>query len=232
MDQNTVRPLKEMLDSVRGIDGFPLGKDEDILALSDPPFHTTCPNPYINQFIEEYGKPYDPATDDYHREPFVGDVSEGKNDPIYNAHSYHTKVPHKAIMKFINHYTEEGDIVFDGFCGTGMTGIAAQLLNRKTILSELSPAATFISYNYNTPVIPEEFEREVKKILKEIEEECGWMYETIHVSSEKDIQKGSQIMLDGEINKKGKINYIVWSDVFICPYCNNEYVFYPPLFQK
>ena len=46
--------------------------------------------------------------DHYHREPFVGDVSEGKNDPIYNAHSYHTKVPHKAIMKSIEHYTEEG----------------------------------------------------------------------------------------------------------------------------
>jgi hypothetical protein len=53
------------------------------------------------------------------REPFAADVSEGKNDPIYNAHSYHTKVPHKAIMRYILHYTDPGDIVFDGFCGTG-----------------------------------------------------------------------------------------------------------------
>src|SRR6266849_2366671 len=50
-----------------------------------------------------------------------------KNDPIYNAHSYHTKVPHKAIMRYILHYTDPGDVVFDGFCGTGMTGVAAQL---------------------------------------------------------------------------------------------------------
>ena len=49
-----------------------------------------------------------------HREPFAADVSEGKNDPIYNAHSYHTKVPHKAIMRYILHYTEPGDIVLDG----------------------------------------------------------------------------------------------------------------------
>ena len=54
-------------------------------------------------------------------------MSEGKNDPIYNAHSYHTKVPHKAIMRYILHYTKPGDIVFDGFCGSGMTGVAAQL---------------------------------------------------------------------------------------------------------
>ena len=30
-------------------------------------------------------------------------------------------------MRYILHYTEPGDIVFDGFCGTGMTGVAAQL---------------------------------------------------------------------------------------------------------
>ena len=108
-------------------------------------------------------------------------MSEGKNDPIYNAHSYHTKVPHKAIMRYILHYTDPGDIVFDGFCGTGMTGVAAQLCGdkraveslgyrvdeagvvcdgqtpisrlgaRKAVLVDLSPAATFIAYNYNTP---------------------------------------------------------------------------------
>ena len=55
------------------------------------------------------------------------DVSEGKNDPIYNAHSYHTKVPYKAIMRYILHYTEPGDIIFDGFAGTGMTGVAGQI---------------------------------------------------------------------------------------------------------
>ncbi len=204
------QPLKELLDSVRHIEGFPLGKDEDILVLSDPPYYTACPNPYINDFIEHYGKPYDPETDTYHREPFVSDVSEGKNDPIYNAHSYHTKVPHKAIMKFIEHYTEEGDIVFDGFCGTGMTGVAAGLLNRRAVLCDLSPAATFIAYNYNTPVDADEFEREAKRILAEVEEECGWMYETLHT--------------DGQT--KGRINYTVWSDVFICPYCENDYIFW------
>jgi len=144
----------------------------------------------------------------------VGDVSEGKNDPIYNAHSYHTKVPHKAIMKYIEHYTNEGDIVLDGFCGTGMTGVAAQLLNRKAILSDLSPIATFIAYNYNNPVDLLEFKREADKILKEVEKECGWMYETTHYINGKPAQT------------KGKINYVVWSDVFICPYCKNEYIFY------
>ena len=254
--KKTVKPLKELLAGahlegglqLRDIEGFPIGKDEDILALSDPPYYTACPNPYINDFIEEHGKPYDEATDDYHREPFVGDVSEGKNDPIYNAHSYHTKVPHKAIMKYIEHYTKEGDIVFDGFCGTGMTGVAAQLLNRKAILSDLSPIATFIAYNYNKKVDVTEFEREANRILREVEEEFGWMYETNHVQdgvhlrgglhlphsqSELFSDKKSVAHLQGGLHfTKGKINYTVWSDVFICPYCGEEIVFWEVAVDK
>ncbi len=52
---------------------------------------------------------------------------------------------------------------------------------RKAVLNDLSPAETFIAYNYNTPVDVAAFEREAKHILAEVEEECGWMYETLHV---------------------------------------------------
>ena len=92
---------KEDLDKVRNIEGFPIGSDEDIIALSRPPYYTACPNPFIKEFIEKNGKPYDEEKDDYHCEPFTADVSEGKNDPIYMAHSYHTKVPYKAIMRSV-----------------------------------------------------------------------------------------------------------------------------------
>lgn len=238
---------KEDIDKVRHIEGFPIAKDEDIIALSDPPYYTACPNPFIEDFIKEHGKPYDEATDEYHREPFAADVSEGKNDPIYNAHSYHTKVPYKAIMRYILHYTEPGDIVFDGFCGTGMTGVAAQMCGnpdpefkakieaempyvkwgaRKAILNDLSPAATFIAYNYNTPVDVEEFQREATRILEECEKELGWMYETRHV-----IEGKLQTGIDGN-PIIGRINYTVWSDVFICPTCSNEIVFWEAAVDK
>ena len=240
----------------RKIEGFPIGEDEDILKLSDPPYYTACPNPWVGQFIEEWEsqKPKKPADYHYHREPFAADVSEGKNDPIYNAHSYHTKVPHKAIMRYILHYTEPGDIVFDGFCGTGMTGVAAQMCGdrdvvmslgyqvkpdgtilqeetddegkkiwksisklgaRKAVLNDLSPVATFIAYNYNTPVDIKAFEQEAQRILAEVEDECGWMYETTHA--------------DG---RKVKINYTVWSDVFVCPECASEIVFWDAAVNK
>ncbi len=226
---------KEHLDKVRHIEGFPIAKDEDIIALSQPPYYTACPNPFIENFIKEHGKPYDEATDDYHREPFAADVREGKTDPIYMAHTYHTKVPYKAIMRYILHYTKPGDIVFDGFCGTGMTGVAAQMCGkpdrelkyqlekemgkiewgtRKAILNDLSPAATFIATNLNSPFDINEFDAEAKRILKECEEECSWLYETQHVDSENNT-------IFGIDNKSliGKINYTIWSDVLVCPKC-------------
>jgi len=214
----------------RKIEGFPIGSDEDILALSDPPYYTACPNPFIADFIKHYGKPYD-STKPYSREPFAADVSEGKNDPIYNAHSYHTKVPHKAIMRYILHYTEPGDVVFDGFCGTGMTGVAARecsMADQKTkaeisadmpdalwgerhsIQTELSPAATFIAQGYNLPYSANLFRAECQEILKKAEDNCAWMYKTQHPDS--------NIICD--------INYVIWSDVFVCNACEEELVFW------
>ena len=233
---------KTDIDKVRHIEGFPIAKDEDIIALSCPPYYTACPNPFIEEFIQKNSIPYDEITDDYHREPFAADVSEGKNDPIYNAHSYHTKVPHKAIMRFILHYTNPGDIVFDGFCGTGMTGVAAQMCGcpdaafkaqiedempgvqwgaRKAVLNDLSPAATFIAHNYNTPVDVEDFEEEAHRILAECEQECGWMYETQHVD-----EQGNTILGIDSKPIMGRIQYVVWSDVFVCPSCSKEIVFW------
>ncbi|MGB7296580.1 MAG: hypothetical protein WBC70_13425, partial [Candidatus Aminicenantales bacterium] len=49
--------LREKLQDpeFRKIEGFPIGSDEDILALSDPPYYTACPNPFIADFIKHYG---------------------------------------------------------------------------------------------------------------------------------------------------------------------------------
>lgn len=209
MDRKSVKPLEELLDSVRDIDGFPIAEDKDILALSDPPFYTACPNPYIKEFIEEYGTPYDAENDDYHMAPFLGDISGKKTDPIYMAHTYHTKVPHKSIMQFIEHYTEPNNIVCDVFCGTGMTGVAAQATNRKAILLDLSPVAGFISDNYNKKIDLNSYKSKADKILISSEKELGWMYKTQHNSK---LISGEKIF--------GTINYVIWSDIYQCPYSN------------
>src|SRR3954470_2174534 len=94
--------LREKLKApeFRKIEGFPSGEDEDILAMSDPPYYTACPNPFIEEFLRGSESRKD-AVQEYHREPFTTDVSEGKSDGLYSAHAYHTKVPHKAIVRYV-----------------------------------------------------------------------------------------------------------------------------------
>lgn len=230
---------KEDLDKVRNIEGFPIGKDEDIISLSDAPYYTACPNPFIEEFIKENGTPYDETKDDYHREPFAADVSEGKSDPLYNVHTYHTKVPYKAIVNYILHYTNPGDVVLDGFCGTGMTGVATRMCGalsaadkhaykvklgnvsfgaRKAVLTDLSSAATHISNRYNCGYDFPKLKSEGKLLLQKLKDECSWMYTTNHT------QKEGQLSF--EDTGTGLINYTVWSDVMICPSCGKEYVFW------
>ncbi len=141
-------------------------------------------------------------------------------------------MPHLAIVPSILHYTDPGDIVLDGFGGSGMTGVAAQWCGtapsayrheletewkkqgkttpkwgaRRVILNDLSPAATFIGANYNIPFDVEAFAEAGKNLLKTLERDIGWMYETLHS--------------DGKT--KGRIEYTVWSEVFACPECAGE----------
>lgn len=263
--------LRKKLPELKEIEGFPIGEDEDIIALSDPPYYTACPNPWINDFIEEwekekvikYGRD---LNEEYQREPFAADVSEGKNNTIYNAHSYHTKVPYKAIMRYILHYTKPGDIIFDGFAGSGMTGLASEMCSdikeikelglicadngkisdtsdnaikinseigyRKAILTDISPAATFISYNYNKKAEKQKSEKTLKKILNEVENECGWAYLTFDKIPNDDnlireIEAISNIDEARLFCRKYKdslykVNYFIWSEIYICNSCQSE----------
>lgn len=233
--------LRKKLPELRLIEGFPIGEDDDIIALSDPPYYTACPNPWINEILKEWELENNELIKQNIRDddflvlsPYASDVSEGRSNPIYMAHTYHTKVPHPAIMRYILHYTQPGDIVFDGFCGTGMTGVAAHKCGnpeievkkaiettasenntnikwgaRHAICTDLSPIASFIAYNYNTPYSPLSFKNKALKLINEAESKIGWMYNTKHH--------------DG---REGKINYVVWSDVYVCPSCQKEFSFY------
>ena len=84
----------------------------------------------------------------------------------------------------------------------------SRLGERRAILNDLSPAATFITYNYNSPINPSSFERQTNRILNDVEKELGWMYETRHT--------------DGSLCN---VDYFVWSEVFTCPSCAAQLVF-------
>lgn len=173
----------------------------------------------IEEFLARHARPYDPATDNYHREPFARDTKVGKNSAIYNAHSYHTKVPPEGIVPYLLYYTAPGDLVLDPFCGSGMTGVAALMCAqppqgvivpdgaqrgaRRAILNDLSPAACHIAYNYTHPVDVRALKAEFDRIMSELAPEFAWLYGTTC----------------GTCRGPATIQYTIWSDIFKCCRC-------------
>jgi DNA modification methylase len=224
----------------RKIEGFPIGEDEDILALSDPPYYTACPNPFVSDFIARKSKKSQ-ADAPYDSPPYAADVSEGKQDPICMAHTYHTKVPYRAIARYILHYTQQGDLVLDSFSGTGMTGVAAQFLDhpdqafvksieqecrslgsappkwgaRNAVLFDLGPFATFLTRCYNSQLPVSSFEDAARSLISASEKSLGWVYKT-------EGGRGSQ---------QSKVNYGVWSDAFFCE-CGTELTLWHVVTEK
>lgn len=161
----------------------------------------------LEHFIKENAHPYDAEKDVYEKLPYDKPVEAGKNTPIYNAHSYHTKVPYQGIIPFIDHYTASGDLILDPFCGSGMTGVASLLCPsgpRKVILNDISPAAVHIARNYCTPCDVQQLKKEFERIKEAVKEEFDWLYGTEHV----DPETGETI--------PATIQYMIWSDVYAC----------------
>lgn len=149
-----------------------------------------------------------------------------RSGPLYGAFPYPTKISPEAIALFIATHTDPGDTVFDGFAGSGTTGVAVLLcedpparlreearrlgLNvkwgaRNAVLYELGSLGSLVARTLTDPPDPEEFRRAAGEILSETEQTYRWMYSA----------RGA----DGE---EGTIRYTIWSDLLKCPVCSAE----------
>lgn len=143
--------------------------------------------------------------------------------PLFSAFPYPTKISPETIALFIASHTNPGDCVFDGFAGSGTTGVAALLCGapteamrretkrlglkirwgaRRAVLWELGALGSFVARTLCNPPDPDEFRREAHRVLEDVERDLSWMY------SARD-PKG----------RLGSIRYVVWSDSVECPNC-------------
>lgn len=221
----------------RAISGFPHATDQQILRLSDPPYYTACPNPFLDRLLTAA-----PSTEK--SLPIIGvlgeDVAAGKHGRLYNVHPYHTKVPPEAIEPLIRHYSRPGDTILDPFAGTGMTGVAAAAVSaseggppRSCILVDLGPAATFIAANYNSLSCPTDIEARFAKALQALKDEFGNLYNTKHTGwpaqtfSESEADAYSSGLRAGSTGmQQGTVEYVVWSEVLLCPHCGVEFSYW------
>ena len=138
--------------------------------------------------------------------PLQAEIISSRSDALYGVHAYHTKVPPSALAGLIAAHTQPGELVLDGFCGSGMTGVAAALSGRRAFLSDLSPAAVHIASNYTMPCDPVRFATGVKRVLGRVGAQVAGFYET-------SVDGGS-----------ATVEYLVWSDRRRCPACRAELV--------
>lgn len=199
--------------------------------MSSPPWHTATENPFVRSWVEGAHRSESDRVDPG---PYLADVTGSKASMWFKVHSYPTKVPPEIIQRLLLHYTEPGDVVLDGFAGSGMTGVAATSCAkpdpkldaelrmrgqtprwgaRRAVLNDLAPNATFHGSGVNLPVDAATFERAASALLDRFNGELGWMYRTTTTTGD-----------------EATIDYTVWSEVFSCPHCGAAVVFYDGAF--
>ncbi len=96
---------------------------------------------------------------------------------LYAMHKYWGKKPFNEISKFIEKYTEPGEIVLDSFCGSGVTLIEALKAGRKCIGVDLNPIAVKLSKASMTVVNIDEINAVFKSIKRKLQKKIYSMYE-------------------------------------------------------
>lgn len=141
-------------------------------------------------------------------DPVAEEVSAGKNTYTYDAHSYHTKVPPQGIASVMSKYLPQGGLVLDPFSGSGMTGVAARFLGNDVILNELSPAASFLSYNFLSTIDLNLFQDATAHVLNNL----------------KGLEQELYTTRCRECNADVVQLYTVWSYILQCSHCNKDFV--------
>ena len=140
-------------------------------------------------------------------------ITVPRTDPIYNCHSYLTKVPIGAILPFIERFTKPGEVVVDFFAGSGMTGLAALTLNRRARLSDISVLGKHIAAGYLTNAPAQEIRAAADQVIAAARKALGTLYLTKRAS-------------DGA---KVEMIRTIWSFTYLCPSCGGEMVFFDAL---
>jgi hypothetical protein len=227
---------------------WPRATPEAIALLSAPPYYTACPNPWLADYVSAQataplGAPAVP------REPYTAPTLEGKNHAVYRAHSYHTKVPHRAIMHHILHYTEPGAVVYDCYAGTGMTGVAAQLCGDAAEVVALGYRVTDTGEIYKEVTLDNgtvewvQFSRlgarkAVLTDLSPVASHISYHYNlpaplaeyrehVLRLLDRLEHQYGWLYdTVHSDHRTQGRILHTDWSEVYLCPHCQQEFSYW------
>lgn len=101
--------------------------------------------------------------------------------PRYLTHKYWGRKPANVVRQYIEHYTAglEDPVVFDPFCGSGVTCIEALALGKRAVGIDINPVATLITRATGiSPVDIAGLNSVYRAIISEARAELGWLYAT------------------------------------------------------
>jgi 16S rRNA G966 N2-methylase RsmD len=111
--------------------------------------------------------------------PHINSAQSAKTHPaMYYMHKYWARKPHNVVAKYIETYSKEGEIVFDPFCGSGVTPIEALRLGRKAVAVDLDPMGYFITCTTIAPVDLDRFQEAFKQMESKLKKKIYKLYET------------------------------------------------------
>jgi len=98
--------------------------------------------------------------------------------PMYLMHKYWARKPHNVVGEYIEHYSKKGEIVLDPFVGSGVTAIEALKRERKAVVVDLDPIATFITRMTTVPADLKAIKRVYQNIEEKAKDKIERLYET------------------------------------------------------
>jgi putative DNA methylase len=110
--------------------------------------------------------------------PFLKVVEAKQHSPAYMMHRYFARRPYNVFCELIKHYTEEGDIILDPFCGGGVTVVEGLLLKRKVIGVDINPLATFVTEMEIASLSIDRFWKAYNSIREKVQATMDYLYKT------------------------------------------------------
>ena len=218
-------PSKDLLQRWKDEVGFPHGEIEDILNLSNPPWHTACPNPFLGAFVEasrqapRSGRAVPPQAvrgrrqrgQDPSRLPGTRLSHQGATSGDCALHPPLHRARRPGSGRFRGHRHDRGGGAMVRDCAGEATGKNWKRCGpregfgkpswglRRTIQNDLSPLAGFIAANYALPFDLDAF-AEAGRVR------CS--------TASRRNSAGCTRPCTPTARRRGRIDYTVWSEVF------------------
>jgi len=124
----------------------------------------------------------------------------------YLIHKYWSRKPHNIVNYYINKYTNENQVVFDPYMGSGVVILESLKLKRKTIGIDLNPISYFLTNIMIHSVNVEQLKKEFKNIFTSLYDINQFYYKTYCLNCKK------QAIIDTSLVKES----------VICSFCNHD----------